>query len=138
MNVINRMNRTPEQAAALIETDDGGPVAMVNLIKYKDKAVYEDGRDTQLTGREAYAIYGAGAAKMIQKLGGHIDYSGYVVGMCVGEVEELWDSIAVANYPSLQAFLDMTSSPEWLALAIHRTAGISGQLNIASKTPPTA
>jgi uncharacterized protein (DUF1330 family) len=132
------MNRTPEQAAALIETDDGGPVAMVNLIKYRDKAVYEDGRDTQLTGREAYAIYGAGASEMIHKLGGHIDYSGYVIGMCVGEVEELWDSIAVANYPSLQAFLDMTSSPEWLALAIHRTAGLSGQLNIAAKTPPTA
>ena len=138
MNVINKMNRTSEQAAALLENDDGGPIAMVNLIKYRDKAVYEDGRDTQLTGREAYAIYGAGVSEMIHKLGGHIDYSGYIVGMCVGEVQDLWDSIAVANYPSLQSFLDMTSSPEWQAIAVHRSAGISGQLNIAARSPSSA
>ena len=38
---------------------------MINLLKFKEHAEYEDGRDTQLTGYEAYQIYGKGVAQLL-------------------------------------------------------------------------
>lgn len=133
MRCINKMSSTDETIGELLQNDDGGPVCMVNLLKFKEKAIYEDGRETSLTGPEAYQIYGEGVAKMIDTIGGKIVFSSVVSGLVVGEVEELWDAVAIAEYPSRQSFADMIASVQWSELAIHRTAGLAGQLNISSK-----
>ena len=133
MLCMNKMSSTEETISDLMKNDDGGPVCMVNLLKFKEKAVYEDSRETSLTGPEAYQIYGQGVAKMIGTIGGQIVFSSVVSGLVVGEVEELWDAVAIAEYPSRQSFADMIASAEWAELAIHRTAGLAGQLNISSK-----
>ena len=44
------------------------PLVMVNLLKFKDKAEYPDGRQSDLSGMEAYGIYGQGVAKLIAQL----------------------------------------------------------------------
>ena len=62
---------------------------MVNLLKFKDKASYEDGRETELTGAEAYAIYSRGVMKTLAKVGGKLVFSGEVSRLMLGEVEEL-------------------------------------------------
>ena len=133
MRYINKMSSTDETIGELLQNDDGRPVCMVNLLKFKEKAIYEDGRETSLTGPEAYQIYGEGVAKMIDTIGGKIVFSSVVSGLVVGEVEELWDAVAIAEYPSRQSFADMIASAQWSELAIHRTAGLAGQLNISSK-----
>ena len=133
MHCVNKMSSTEETIGELLQNDDGGPVCMVNLLKFKEKAIYEDGRETSLTGPEAYQIYGEGVAKMIDTIGGKIVFSSVVSGLVVGEVEELWDAVAIAEYPSRQSFADMIASVQWSELAIHRTAGLAGQLNISSK-----
>ncbi len=124
----------PEQIAALKDKDDGKPVHMVNLLSFKEKAVYEDGRETTLTGYEAYGLYGEVVSKLIAERGGKILFSAAVAGMVVGEVENVWDAIAIAEYPSFDTFLDMISSQEWLSAEEHRKAGLNGQLNIATKS----
>ena len=129
----NLMSSTEESINELLKNDDGGPVCMVNLLKFKKKATYDDGRETSLTGPEAYQIYGEGVAEMIKTIGGNIVFSSVVSGLVVGEVDELWDAVAIAEYPSRQSFADMISSVEWSELAIHRSAGLAGQLNISSK-----
>ena len=43
----------PAQLQSLMEKGPSGPIFMVNLLKFKDKAEYEDGRATTLSGREA-------------------------------------------------------------------------------------
>ena len=134
MNYLNRMRNTPEQIAALKDKDDGKPVHMVNLLSFKEKAVYEDSRETTLTGYEAYGLYGEVVSRLITERGGKIMFSAAVAGMVVGEVENVWDAVAIAEYPSFDSFLDMISSQEWLAAEEHRTAGLSGQLNIATKS----
>jgi len=48
----------------------------------------------------------------------------------LGEVEELWDKIAIAMYPSRGAMLAMMQSPKMREIGIHRAAGLAGQLNI--------
>ena len=113
-------------------------IYMVNLLKFKDQASYPDGRDTQLTGQEAYAIYGQEVAKLLLKHGGAPMFSAPVERLMLGEVEELWDSIAIAMYPSRQAMVEMISSPEYQAIAVHREAGLAGQLNIETVDPAGA
>jgi uncharacterized protein (DUF1330 family) len=56
-----------------------------------------------------------------------------VTGLLLGEVEELWDMAALAEYPSLAAFRAMATSPEYQAIEHHRRAGLAGQLNIRTK-----
>ena len=117
---------------ALLKADNGGPVCMVNLLKFREKAEYEDGRETDLSGIEAYQIYGAVTGSLIKKLGGDVVFTSVLNGMVVGEVEELWDVMAIAKYPTLQSFIEMVASPEYLKVYHHRIAGLKGQLNIAS------
>ncbi|CAN0605685.1 unnamed protein product [Ectocarpus sp. 12 AP-2014] len=48
----------------------------------------------------------------------------------LGEVEDMWDSMAIAMYPSRQAMLNMMQSEKYQAIHVHREAGLAGQLNI--------
>jgi hypothetical protein len=54
MEVSNAVKPTPEQLQAFLASNFCGPVAMLNLLKYKDRASYADGRETDLTGEQAY------------------------------------------------------------------------------------
>ncbi|MCP3992551.1 MAG: DUF1330 domain-containing protein [Actinomycetia bacterium] len=107
-----------------------GPIYMVNLLKFKDTAEYEDGRQTDLTGYEAYQIYGQGVSELLATFGGELTFAADVTFLALGQVEELWDEVAIARYPNRGAILAMSSSDEWRELAVHRTAGLAGQLNI--------
>lgn len=133
MKVENAVFPQPEQAMAFFGGAEDGPFVMVNLLKFKPKAEYADGSDAHLTGAEAYARYGEEVRKLVEGLGGKIRYSGYVTGLLLGEVEELWDMVALAEYPSLEAFRAMAMSPQMAAIEHHRKAGLAGQLNIRTK-----
>jgi uncharacterized protein (DUF1330 family) len=117
------------------EAEDG-PFVMVNLLKFKPKAEYPDGSDSALSGAEAYARYGEVVRRLVEGAGGRVRYSGGVTGLLLGEVEELWDAVALAEYPSLAAFRAMATSPEMHAVEHHRKAGLAGQLNIRTKPSP--
>ena len=58
MEVINRVAPNDEQMKGFMEPGHEGPIYMLNLLKFKEKAEYPDGRETDLTGAEAYGIYG--------------------------------------------------------------------------------
>ena len=122
MEYINATTKTDQQMEALLKADNGGPVCMVNLLKFREKAEYEDGRETDLSGIEAYQIYGAVTGSLIKELGGDVVFTSVFNGMVVGEVEELWDVMAIAKYPTLQSFIDMVASPEYLEDAIDSEA----------------
>ena len=53
----------------------------------------------------------------------------------LGEVEDLWDEVAIAAYPNRNALLRMSTSQEWQDLSVHRAAGLAGQLNIETVMP---
>ena len=133
MNVQNAVMPPMEQAIAFFGAPEDGPFVMVNLLKFKPRAEYEDGADAHLTGAEAYARYGVEVSKLVEELGGCIRYSGRVDGLLLGEVEDLWDAVALAEYPSIEAFRTMAISPEMHAIEHHREAGLAGQLNIRTK-----
>lgn len=135
MEVVNQVLPNQEQMAGFMAPDDGQPVYMVNLLKYKEKAQYEDGRETQLTGREAYALYTAGVIGCLAKVGGGVEFKGEVRRLTLGDVEELWDDVAIAMYPTRSAMLEMFQLPEMQEIGQHRAAGLAGQLNIETVAP---
>lgn len=133
MNVTNAVFPPADQAAAFFGAPEDGPFVMVNLLKFKDHAEYPDGSDATLTGREAYARYGVAVRDCLKAVGGEALYAGAVGEVMIGEMDEPWDMIALARYPSRAAMLAMVQSPEYHAIEKHRIAGLAGQLNIRTK-----
>jgi hypothetical protein len=130
MQVVNKVYPNKEQIKGFMEPASEEPICMVNLLKFKEKAEYEDGRDTDLTGREAYALYEEGVKKLLQEIGGGIGFEGDVERLALGEVEELWDVVALAVWPSRGAMFKVMQSPDMQAISVHRSAGLAGQLNL--------
>jgi uncharacterized protein (DUF1330 family) len=125
----------PERIAEMLQPGPDGPIFMVNLLKFKDRAEYDDGRATDLTGREAYQIYGRGVAELLPRFGGEVVFIGDVTFLALGRVDELWDEVAIVSYPSRSHVVAMSSSEEWQTLSVHRAAGLAGQLNIETVAP---
>ena len=130
MKVENKIDANQDQINGFLEDPELGPISMVNLLKYKEKAIYEDGRNTDLTGKEAYQLYAAEVIAFVEKYGGEFVFAGSVSRLMLGEVEEMWDAIAIAKYPSRKAMMDMTMDPGYQKIHVHRVAGLDGQLNI--------
>lgn len=137
MNVENALRPDDEQLKSFFEragTERDGPVVMVNLLKFRERAAYPDGSDAHLSGFEAYTRYGLEVAKIVAGLSGKMLYAGAVDGLMIGQVDELWDQVALVEYPSRAAFFEMVALPEYRAIEVHREAGLAGQLNIGVNT----
>ena len=130
MQVNNAVYPNEHQLKGFAEPGPTGPIYMVNLLKFKATAHYPDGRHSDLTGEEAYAIYGEAVSALLEEFGGAAVFSADVERLMLGDVEELWDKIAIAMYPSRGAMLRMMQSPKMQEVGIHRAAGLAGQLNI--------
>jgi len=89
-----------EQMEALGKLDLDGPLVMINLLKF-----HPDG------GAEAYARYGEQAAPFLQKAGAKVRYLGDVAATVIGGEE--WDEVILVEYPSTQAFFEMTQNPDY-------------------------
>lgn len=135
MEVVNKVFPNREQIEGFMAPGQDGPIYMLNLLTFKEKAEYPDGRDTDLTGAEAYAVYSAEVAGHLATVGGRPMFAAKVERLMLGEVEELWDTAAIAMYPSRKAMMEMLRSPDYQASAVHRTAGLAGQLNIELVEP---
>ncbi len=136
MEVVNQLAPTHDAVNAFFLGEgatDHGPMVMVNLLKFKQYAEYPDGSDPQLSGVDAYLRYGAGVQACLAAVGGRSIYAGPVTGIILGEVAELWDMVALAEYPSPAAMITMVGLPEYKAIEHHRTAGLAGQLNIRTR-----
>ena len=75
-------------------------------------------------------LYAAEVIKLISKYGGEFVFAGSVSRLMLGEVEEMWDEVAIAKYPSRKAMFEMTMDPDYQKIHVHRDAGLKGQLNI--------
>ena len=135
MEVKNAVMPNEDQIKEFSEQGEDKPIYMVNLLKFKEKANYPDKRETDLTGEEAYAIYAEEVAGHLEKVGGKPLFGGEVERLMLGEVEDLWDKVAIAMYPSGKAMLQMINDPDYIVSAQHRVAGLEGQLNIETSLP---
>jgi uncharacterized protein (DUF1330 family) len=121
----------PDQLKALLESDLSGPICMLNLLKFKEHAEYEDGRETDLSGHQAYQLYGAQMAPYVESNGGRLLHSSSAHFLMIGDGDVEWDMVAIMEYPSKQDFVKIASAPEVAEFGVHRTAGLAHQLLVA-------
>lgn len=99
------------------------PIQMLNLIRLRERATYEDGRSA--TGAEAYASYARESGPVFARLGGTQIWIGTPRFMLIGPAEEAWDIAFIAQYPRAQAFIDMLRDPIYREAVKHRTAAVA-------------
>jgi uncharacterized protein (DUF1330 family) len=96
---------------------DGKPLVMLNLLAFKP-----DG------GRQRYEEYAAAVAPLLEKAGGRIAFVGEPAAVLIGDGS--WDLVALVEYPTRQAFLEMIGSPEYQAIGHLRTEALArGELH---------
>ena len=75
-------------------------------------------------------LYGKETEEQFKKVGAKVIFSGPVSRLMIGEIDELWDLVAIAEYPNRAAMLKMITDPDYIKSSEHREAGLEGQLNI--------
>jgi uncharacterized protein (DUF1330 family) len=103
------------------------PVAMLNLLRFRDRAFYPADHprgDGELTGTEAYRLYGAASGPVFRGVGGTIIWSGRPELVLIGPADERWDAAFIARYPTASAFLAMVTDPAYRRAVVHRQAAV--------------
>ena len=130
--MLNKVLRNEEDFQALPELEIDGPVTMVHLSRFKDRAEHSDGREADLTGAEAYALYRGEMVNRVSSAGGRLVYLGSARHLVLGVAEELWDEVLIVEFPTKETFVDIVSDPETAKWGEHRRAGLADQLLIAT------
>ena len=134
VKVENAIYPTAGGIQALARDSSSAKIAMLNLLKFREKAVYKDGRADDISGREAYQRYSSAMTKIVEREGGRILFTGRIAGVVIGEVEGVWDVAAIMEYPSRAAFQRIVTLPEVQEISVHREAGLEGQLLIMTES----
>jgi len=132
MNYEIAVYPTHEKLMELAGSQDTSPVVMLNLLKFREVAEYKDGRDERISGREAYMRYAEAMRGIVEAGGGRMLISADLNDVVIGEVGDLWDVVAMVEYPSAAGFFAIAASPEVAEIGVHREAGLAGQLLIRS------
>lgn len=111
-----------EDFARFREMDRAGPVHMLNLVKFRKTAAYEDGRD--VTGAQAYRAYARESGPVFARLGGRQVWVGKPEMVLIGPSDESWDIAFIAEYPSVAAFVEMVRDPVYREAVKHRQAAV--------------
>jgi uncharacterized protein (DUF1330 family) len=102
---------TREQFQQLMALDQEGPIVMVNLLRFKP-----DG------GRATYTKYLDLSSKCAKNVGANLVYYGECLMPVIGDEE--WDAVLLAEYPSIDAFIEMQRDRDYQATVVHRTEAL--------------
>ena len=130
-----------QQLEAFAKGDPKQPLAMLNLLRFKEVAAYDAAdKEPKRSGAEAYSLYAAVAQQKVRAVGGDFIYIGPAQQTFIGPSDVKWDIVALVYYPSREAFLRMVSMPDYQAATKHRRAGLAAtrliQCDGASVTLP--
>src|ERR1700754_94052 len=93
----------------LKELEHEGPIVMVNLMRFHERSLDGDG-----SGWDAYLRYSALTVPMIKARGGTLLWTGNAKAVALGvEQGNQWDYVALVYYPTLAAFTEMMTSPDY-------------------------
>jgi len=114
------------------EVPDGQPIALINLLRYRERAAL-DGE--QLTGRACYEGYVKALEPILMAVGGRPVWRGQVRTSLVGPLDERWDEAIIVAYPARSAFERMLGTPEYQAAVPLRTAALEDSRLLAAVAP---
>lgn len=122
-----------DQVARMIDTPTEGPLYLFTLRRYRDVADYPDGRETDLTGREASALYDP--YELLTAVGAETVYATDVENQIDGD-DIVWETIEIVEYPCPLALFAVLAHPDHQDLAIHETAGVQNTAVIVADLLP--
>ena len=118
----NHIDPERDQFDAFKKLPRDKPIMMLNLLRFREKASYEDNREA--TGAEAYAAYGSESGPVFRRVGGEIIWRGKPEQMVIGPKDEYWDMTFIARYPTAGAFLEMVTDQDYRKAVKHRQAAV--------------
>ncbi len=124
----------PDQVARMVAEPTRGPFYMLNLIRYRELAEYADGRETNLTGREANALYSP--TEFLAAIGAGPVFYAPVENQVDGS-DYLWEDVALVEYPCPAGFFAMITDPDFQARAIHKDAGVEKTIVMVTHLQPS-
>jgi uncharacterized protein (DUF1330 family) len=99
-----------QEMQELAGSPEDGPLVMLNLNKYKDRA--------------AYLRYGEVAARVLERVGGKILWHAPVASLVIGEDGDAYDEVIAVWYPSAKAFVALATDPEIMVARVDRVDGL--------------
>ncbi|HKJ23298.1 MAG TPA: DUF1330 domain-containing protein [Myxococcota bacterium] len=131
------------QLQAFLAGPEDGPIVMINLLRWRERAEYPAGTsEPPCSGQEAYGRYSEGVTPLLAAAGGRPVWIGLGRATLIAPDGETWDQAILVEYPSRKAFLEMTTSADYQAIAHHRTAALADSRLIATSgtlvPPPPA
>ncbi len=113
----------PAVAELLGRRDLSQPVGMLNLLKFRDQALYElESGEAPCTGEEAYARYAALVRPILEPMGVTVILTG--VAWFIGPANE-WDRAFVVRYARGGDIYNLGTDQAYARVAHHRTAALA-------------
>ncbi len=112
----------------LARSESDGPLVMLNLNRYRERAEYEaeppGALPGDVSGQEAYLRYGAVATAVLERVGGRILWHTESKRTVIGDESDRYDEIIAVWYPSIAAFAALVGDPGIVDALAHRNAGL--------------
>jgi len=93
--------------------DDGHPVVMLNLLRFKPG------------GRQSYERYASEIGPFLEQVGARVVYAGDCSTALVAPAAHEWDAVLLVEYPSRAAFSAMVADPDYQRITRLRTDALS-------------
>jgi uncharacterized protein (DUF1330 family) len=125
---------TADQFRAFRDDPHDGPVAQVNILKFKVKAAYrpEDPEYGEtISGRDAYMRYSEAFTVAAAEVGGTTLLLGDTERFFIGNGD--WDAVLVNHFPNRQAFIATLNHKDYKEMSRHREAGLLCQELIVTR-----
>ncbi len=114
-----------DQFRALAKNDDGREFYMVNLMKFRQKALYPEGNSFGEDVMVANNRYNRAIIPLLLKYGGHPVFFGQVQGRFLHPVSaDDWDQVGIVRYRSRRDMLKMASDVAASGVDIHKWAAL--------------
>jgi uncharacterized protein (DUF1330 family) len=92
--------------------DPGGPVVMLNLLRYKEGK------------RDDYEEYARRIRPFLEDIGAEVLYVGDLSTVLVAPEDHDWDAVLLVRYPSRQSFSSMVADPNYQEITGMRTEAL--------------
>ena len=104
---------TGQDLKRFLAEDPGGPVVMLNLLRFKED------------GRPGYERYARDIVPFLDAVGASVIYLGDCSTALVSPDAHDWDAVLLVRYPSRRAFSEMVANPDYQRITRLRTDALS-------------
>jgi uncharacterized protein (DUF1330 family) len=125
---------TADQFRAFRDDPYDGPVAQVNLLKFRVKAEYgpdDPEHGEAISGEAAYMRYSEAFTEAAKEVGGSTLLLASTERYFIGQGD--WDGVLVNHFPTRQAFIATLNHKDYKSMSRHREAGLLCQELIVTR-----